>query len=79
MGGFYLIVHIVMVGFICILMLDVSALYVLFLDDILFMVVAVLCMWLSYVYCHRICMCGLLMCTCCTDCIDVLLRCRAAG
>jgi hypothetical protein len=31
-------------------MLDVSALYVLLLDDIVFMVVAVLCMWLSYVY-----------------------------
>jgi hypothetical protein len=43
-------------------MLDVSALYVSLLDDILFMVVAVLCMWLSYVYCHLICMCGLVMC-----------------
>jgi hypothetical protein len=41
---------------------------------IVFMVVAVLCMWLSYVYCgHLMCMCGLLMCTCCIDCIDVLL------
>jgi hypothetical protein len=60
-------------------MLDVSALYVLLLDDIVFMVVAVLCMWLSYVYGHLICMCGLLMSTCCTDCMDVLLRCRAAG
>jgi hypothetical protein len=35
----------------CILMLDITALYVLLLDDIVFMVVAVLCMWLSYVYC----------------------------
>jgi hypothetical protein len=60
-------------------MLDVSALYVLLLDYILFMVVAVLCMWLSSVYFHLICMCGLSMWTCCTDCIDVLLRCRAAG
>jgi hypothetical protein len=65
--------------FLCILMLDVSALYVLLLDDIVFKVVAVLCMWLSYVYCHPICMCGLVMCSCCTDCIDVLHRCRAAG
>jgi hypothetical protein len=41
---------------------------------IVFMVVAALCLWLSYVYCgHLMCMCGLLMCTCCTDCIDVLL------
>jgi hypothetical protein len=48
-------------------MLDVSALYVLLLDDIVFMVVTVLCMWLSYVYCHLICMCSLRMCTCCTD------------
>jgi hypothetical protein len=60
-------------------MLDVSALYVLLLDDIVFMVVADLCMWLSYVYCHLICMCGLVMCSCCTDCIGVLLRCQAAG
>jgi hypothetical protein len=48
-------------------MLDVSALYVLLLDYIVFMVVAVLCMWLSYVYCHLNCMCGLVMCLCCTD------------
>jgi hypothetical protein len=60
-------------------MLDVSALYVFLLDYIVFMVVAVVCMWLSYVYCHLICMCGLVMCSCCTDRIDVLLRCRAAG
>jgi hypothetical protein len=60
-------------------MLDVSALYVLLLDDIVFMVVAALCMWLSYVNCHVICMCGVVMCSCCTDYIDVLLRCRAAG
>jgi hypothetical protein len=44
-------------------MLDVSALYVVLLDDIVFMVVAVLCMCLSYVYCHLICMCGLVMCS----------------
>jgi hypothetical protein len=60
-------------------MLDVSALYVLLLDDIVFMVVAVLSMWLSYVNCHLICMCDLVMCSCSTDHIDVLLRCRAAG
>jgi hypothetical protein len=34
------------------------SLYVLLLDDIVFMVVAVLFMWLSYVYCHLISMCG---------------------
>jgi phage-related holin len=62
----------------CILMLDVSALYVL-LDDIVFMVVAVLCIWLSYVYCHLTCTCGLVMCSCCIDYIGVLLKCRAAG
>jgi hypothetical protein len=60
-------------------MLDVSVLYVLLLDDIVFMIVAVLCMWFSYVYCHLICMCGLVMCSCSTDYIDVLLRCRTAG
>jgi hypothetical protein len=60
-------------------MLDVSALYVLLLDDIVFMVVAILCMWLSYVDYHLICMCGLVMCSCCADYIDVLLRCQAAG
>jgi hypothetical protein len=60
-------------------MLDVSALYVLLLVDIVFMVVTVLCMWLSYVYCHLICMCGLVMCSCYTDYIDILIRCRAAG
>jgi hypothetical protein len=60
-------------------MLDISALYVLLLDDIVFMAVAVLCMWLSYVNCHLICMCGLDMCSRSTDYIDVLLRCRAAG
>jgi hypothetical protein len=59
-------------------MLDISALYVFLLDDIVFMVVAVLCMWLSYVYCYLICMYGL-MCSCSTDYIDVLLRRRAAG
>jgi hypothetical protein len=48
-------------------MLDVSVMYVLLLDDIVFMVVAVLYMWLSYVYCHLICMCGLVMCFCSTD------------
>jgi hypothetical protein len=56
----------------CIFMLNVSALYVLLLDDMVFMVVVVLCIWLFYVYCH-------LIRTCCTDCIDVLLRCRAAA
>jgi hypothetical protein len=64
-------------------MLDVSALNVIVLRWIVFMVVAVLCVWLSYVYCgHLLCMCGLLMCTCCTDCIDVLMfyfRRRTAG
>jgi hypothetical protein len=60
-------------------MLDVSALYVLLLDDIVFMVVAVLCMWLSYVNCYLICMCGLVMCSCSTDYIEVSLRCQAAG
>jgi hypothetical protein len=60
-------------------MLYVSALYVVLLDDIVFMVVAVLCMWLSYVNCHLIRVCGLVMCSCCTDYIDVLLRCRTAG
>jgi hypothetical protein len=42
-------------------MLDVSALYVLLLDYIVFMVVAVLCMWLSYVYCH-LTVCVVLLC-----------------
>jgi hypothetical protein len=38
---------------------------------IVFMIVAVLCMWLSYVCCdHLMCMCGHPMCI---DCIDVLL------
>jgi hypothetical protein len=46
---------------------------------IMFLVVAVLCMWLSFVYCdHFMCMCGLLMCMCgllkFIDCIDVLLQ-----
>jgi hypothetical protein len=59
-------------------MLDVSALYVL-LDDIVFMVVAVLNMWLSFVNCHLICMYGLVMCSCSADYIDVLLRCQAAA
>jgi hypothetical protein len=40
---------------------------------IVFMVVAVLCMWLSDVYCvHLMCMCGLLTGTCGVDCIDNL-------
>jgi hypothetical protein len=59
-------------------MLDVSALHLTTVCTVVrwtvSMVVAVLCMWLSYVYCgHLMCMCGLLMCTCCIDCIDVLL------
>jgi hypothetical protein len=41
---------------------------------IVFMVVAVLCIWLSFVYCgHLMCMCDSLMCTCCIDCTEVLL------
>jgi hypothetical protein len=42
-------------------MLDVSALYVLLLYDIVFMVVAILCMCLSYVYFHLI-LCVVLLC-----------------
>jgi hypothetical protein len=41
-----------------------------------FMVVAGLCMWLSDVYCHLICMCGVLMYMSSTECIDV---CSVAG
>jgi hypothetical protein len=41
-----------------------------------FMVVAGLCMWLPYVYCHPICMCAVLMFMCCTECIDI---CSVAG
>jgi hypothetical protein len=68
-----------MVGFIVYFDVRCKCPVCVLLDDIVFMVVAVLCMWLSYVYCHLICMCGLVMCSCCTDCIDVLFRCRAAG
>jgi hypothetical protein len=40
---------------------------------IVFMVEAVLCMRSSYVYCgHLMSMFGLLICTCCTECTDVL-------
>jgi hypothetical protein len=38
------------------------------------MVVAVLCVWTSYVYCgHIMYMCGLLMCISFVECTDVLL------